>query len=231
MQEIENLPDDFAPLSWYRGDDSVFSAKAVGQESDNSRFAKRGRRSAQEAVTILDLLRQHFRSDKSKLWTWLAQWEKAYNNYSEARELLQRKVMAVLKEKTEYEVDDDKKQITPPLIYSNTAGYWLYKSSLESTSIQRHSYLNEDDIFADTQRGVVMYHNSILAEAPGAVEETKQNILAAYSDILKSEELKGVVNSTRNLKKAEEKVKPVIESVLLLGFILGRCSVCQRLGL
>ena len=76
-----------------------------------------------------------------------------------------------------------------------------------------------------------MYHNSILAEAPGAEEQTKQNILAAYRDILKSEELKDVVNSTRNLKKAEEKVKPIIESVLLLGFIPGRCSVCQRLGL
>ena len=95
LKEIENSPDDFAPLYWYRGDNSVFSAEAAGQESDNSRFAKRGRRSAQEAVTILDLLRQHFRSDKSKLWTWLAQWEKAYNNYSEARELLQREVVAV----------------------------------------------------------------------------------------------------------------------------------------
>ena len=76
-----------------------------------------------------------------------------------------------------------------------------------------------------------MYHNSILAEAPGAEEQTKQNILAAYRDILKSEELRNVFNSTRSLRKAEEKVKPVIESILLLGFIPGRCSVCQRLGL
>lgn len=230
LREIENSPDDFAPLSWHRGDNSVFSKKEARQEDKNSRFAKRGRRSAQEAVTILDLLRQHFRSDKSKLWTWLAQWEKAYNNYSEARELLQRKAVAILENRTGYKVVD-KKQITPPFLYSHAAGHCLYKLALDSTLSPRYSYFNEDDIVADTQRGVVMYHNSILAEVPGNEEQTRQNMLAVYRDILKSEELGNVLNSTRNLKKAEEKVNPIIESILLLGFIPGRCSVCQRLGL
>lgn len=231
LKEIENSPYDLAPLSWYRGGNSVFSAKEAGQEKENSRFAKQGRRSAQEAVTILDLFRQHLKSDKSKLWTWLTQWEKAHDAYLSDRKPLQRKVIAILENRTGYGVVDAREQATPPCLYAHVAGYWFYKSALDLILSPGHSYLNEDDIVADTQRGTVTYRNSILAEAPGNEEQTRQNILAAYHDIRTSEELSNVVNSTRNLKKAEEKVKLIIESILLLGFIPGRCVVCQRLGL
>lgn len=231
LKELESSPYDLAPLSWYRGNNSVFSVKEVGQESENSRFAKRGRRSVQEAATILDLLRQHFRSDKSKLWTLLAQWEKAHDAYLADRKSLQRKAVTILGIRTSYKVIDSKEQATPPFLYAHVAGHWLYKSALDHTLSLGHSYLNEDDIVADTQRGVVTYRHSILAEALGNEEQTRQNILTAYDDIRTSEELRNVFNSTRSLRKAEEKVKPVIESILLLGFIPGRCVVCQRLGL
>jgi len=157
LREIENSPDDFAPLSWHRGDNFVFSKKEARQEDKNSRFAKRGRRSAQEAVTVLDLLRQHLRSDKSKLWTWLTQWEKVHDAYLADRKLLQRKAVAILENRTGYKVVDAKEQITPPFLYSHVAGHWLYKSALDSTLSPRHSYFNEDDIVADTQRGVVTH--------------------------------------------------------------------------
>jgi len=231
LKEIENSPYDLAPLSWYRGDDSVFSVKDTEQEKENSRFAKRGRRSTEEAVTILDLLRQHLKSDKSKLWMSLAQWEKAHDAYLADRKSLQRKAVAILENRTGYKVVDSKEKVTPPFLYSHVAGHWLYKSALDPILSPQHSYPNEDDIVADTQHGTVTYRHSILAEAPGNEKQTWQNILAAYRDIDKSEELRNVVNSTRSLKKAEEKVKPVIESILLLGFIPGRCNVCQRLGL
>lgn len=75
------------------------------------------------------------------------------------------------------------------------------------------------------------YPDSILAEAPKKEEQTRQNLIAAYRDIRASAELKRVIRSTMALQRAEEKIKPVIEDILLLDFISGRCSVYQRLGL
>ena len=136
LREIENSPDDFAPLSWHRGYNFVLSKKEARQEDKNSRFAKRGRRSAQEAVTVLDLLRQHLRSDKSKLWMWLAQWEKAHDAYLADRKSLQRKTVAILENRTGYKVVDNKEQATPPFLYSHVAGPWLYGSALNPTPIK-----------------------------------------------------------------------------------------------
>jgi len=222
---------DLAPLSWYRGDNSVFGENQSAEESKYSRFTKRGRPSVKDGVTMLDLLRQHLKGDKTKLWTLLAQWGKAYNTYLVDRGLLQRKVITVLENKTGYKVVDAKDPIIPPLIYSHVAGDLLYKSALDSVEDFGRTPLNENDIVAETERGVVTYHNSILTEAPGNEEQTRQNLIAACRDIKISVELKRVLRSTIALQQVEEKVKPIIESILLLDFIPGRCSVCQRLGL
>lgn len=230
LKDFEHIYD-LAPLSWYRGNKSVFGENQLAEESKYSRFTKRGRPSVQDSVTMLDLLRQHLRSEKTKLWSLLAQWEKAYNTYLVDRGLLQRKVITVLGDRTGYKVVDAKDPIMPPLIYSHVAGDLLYKSALDSVEDFDRTPLNENNIVADTERGVVTYHNSILAEAPGNEQQTRQNLIAAYCDIKISAELKRVLRSTMALQQAEEKVKPIIESILLLDFIPGRCSVCQRLGL
>lgn len=222
---------DLAPLSWYRGNNSVFSENQVARESKYSRFTKRGRPSFTDGVSMLDLLRQHLRGDKTKLWTPMVQWEKVHNTYLIDRGLLQKKVINVLESRTRYKVVDAKDPITPPLIYSHVAGDLLYKSALGSVEDFGRTPLDENDIVPETGRGIVTYHNSILAEAPKNEEQTRQNLIAAYRDIRASAELKRVIRSTMVLQRAEEKIKPVIEDILLLDFIPGRCSVCQRLGL
>ena len=220
---------DFAPLSWYRGDNSVFSEPKSLEESKHSRFTKRGRPSAKDSVTMLDSLRQHLRGDKTKLWTLLAQREKVCNTYLIDRGLLQRKVITALESRTGYKVVDAKDPVKPPLIYSHVAGDLLYKSTLDAVEDSGRAPLNENNIVAETERGIVTYHNSILAEAPGNEEQTRQNLIAAYHDIKVSVELMRVLLSTIALQKAGEKAGPIIESILLLDFIPGRCSVCQRL--
>lgn len=188
-----------------------------------------GRKSATETTTVLDLLRQHLKTDK--LWKWLAQWEKTLGSHLANREALQRKVVTVLEEKTGYKVIDDRDAAAPPFLFSHTTGHLLYKSAMDSAFGSGHSGKMEDNIVADTQKGAVTYHNSILAVAPGHEEDTRSNILDAYREFLASDELMNVIITFRTLKESVTRVRQAVEEILLLGFIPGQCNICRRLGL
>ena len=230
LKNLELPHSDFAPLSWYRGNDSIFVTNGfTAQKSESARFAKVGRKPAHEATTVLDLLRQHFKNDR--LWKWLADWEKLLISHLADRKALQRKAVAILEDKTGYKVIDNRDKVTLPFLYSHTAGHLLYKSALDSAFGSGHSGNMEDDMIADTQRGAVTYHNSILAEAPDHEEVTRSNILAAYRELLSSYELMHVLNTFGILKESVTRVRQAVEEILLLGFIPGQCDVCRRLGL
>ncbi len=230
LKDLEIPHSDFAPLSWYRGNDSIFvTNEFTAQKSESARFAKVGRKPAHEATTVLDLLRQHLKNDK--LWKWLAQWEKRLASHLADREALQRKVVAVLEEKTGYKVIDDRDVVASPFLFSYTTGHLLYKSAMDSAFSSGHSGKMEDNMIADTQRGAVTYHNSILAEAPDHEEVTRSNILAAYRELLSSYELMNVINTFVILKESVTRVRQAMEEILLLGFIPGQCNICKRLGL
>lgn len=230
LKDLELPHSDFAPLSWYRGNDSIFMAtESIEKEDERYQSFKVGRKSTTKTTTGLDLLRQHLKNDK--LWKWLAQWEKELAAHLADRKALQRKVVAVLEEKTGYEVFDDREKVAPPFLFSYIAGHLLYKSALDSAFGVRRSDNMENDIIADTKAGAVTHHHSILAEARGHEEQTRRNILAAYQEILSSDELKHVINTFGILKDLAAKAKQAVEEILLLGFIPGQCDVCRRLGL
>ena len=230
LKDLEIPHSDFAPLSWYRGNDSIFvTNEFTAQKSESARFAKVVRKPAHEATTVLDLLRQHLKNDR--LWKWLADWDKLLISDLADRKALQRKAVAILENKTGYKMLDNSDVAVPPFLFSYTAGHLLYKSALDSAFGTLRNDNMEDDMIADTQRGTVTYHNSILAEAPDHEEVTRSNILAAYRELLSSYELMNVINTFGILKESVTRVRQAMEEILLLGFIPGQCNICKRLGL
>jgi len=190
--------------------------------------AKEAGRPTTASTSITDLLRQHLRNDR--LWKSFVQGDKAYGAHIKDRIALQRMTVFLLERKTGYQMTD--KPNTPPtFLYSYTTGPAVYGVVLGmALGITSKSNL-KDDIAADTQAGTVTYRNSILAEAPGNEVNCRHNILAAYSDLLKSPEIQKVKNSYEYLNEFTIKVRQAVEEISMLGYVPGNCNVCRRLGM
>jgi len=229
LTSLDYPPVDYAPLSWHQGDDSIFSSTRSPELEEESRQSSRaGRRAAKKVTTAHDLLKQHLKNDR--LLKHLAQWEKALPSHLASRKAMQRKLVAIIGEKTGFKVVDT--GISRPFIYFYTAGHLFYKSALNSAFGLRHDGSFEDDIIADTGAGTVRYQvGSILAEVPGREDETRLNLLAAYREFLLSPELTQVVDTFDTVAEAAAAVRQATEELLLLGFIPGQCHICKRLGL
>lgn len=230
IRSLESHRNDFAPLSWNQGVKSIFTWDGRVEDLGYiTGFSSRRRGGNIKAVpTSIDLLRQHLKGDKVR--NTLIQWEKAYLSHIAARVSLQRKVMAILRDKTGYELFD-KPSEPPPYLFSYTAGSILYQD-IVGLAVGLHTKSDlEKDIIADNQDGTVKYHGSILARAPGKERSCRDNILEAYRELLKSAEYRLAGNSYQELDKLAVKAMQAIEEIVLLGYIPGQCRVCQRLGM
>ena len=218
---------DFAPLSWHEGSNSIFTP--IG-ELDSSMYtlgvAQEAGRPAAANTTVTTLLRQHLRGDR--LWKSLIQGDRAYRAHIADRIALQRKTVLLLKQKTGYRMTD-KSEISPPFLYSYTAGPAIYGAVLRKALGEMVRSDLEDDIIAEA--GTVKYHHSILAEAPGNDVNCRNNILAAYNELLESPESQKVSDSYKYLNECTIKVRQAVEEISMLGYIPGNCNVCRRLGM
>ena len=230
IKGLESHRDDFAPLSWNRGVKSIFTwdgrVEDLGYSPGISVCKHNG--NVRAASTAVDLLRQHLKDDKIRKT--LVQWEKAYIAHIAARVSLQRKVIAMLRKKTGYEVFDRPPE-TPPYLFSYTAGSILYKDIIGlALDLRTRSDLEKGTVI-DSRDGTVIYHNSILAKAPGNERSCRDRILEAYRELIKSNEYKQVESSYKELDKLATKAKTVVEDIVLLGYIPGQCRICRRLGM
>lgn len=227
---LDSHRNDFAPLSWHQGAKSVFTWDGIVEDLGYIPGISAGRRGSniREASTAVDLLRQHLKGDKVR--SILVQWEKAYIAHIAARVSLQRKVVAMLRGKTGYDVFDRPPE-SPPYLFSYTAGSILYQDII-GLAIGRHTKSDlEKDIIADSQDGTVKYHDSILAKATGDERSCRDRILEAYRELIKSEEYRLVGSSYRELDRLAVKARQTAEDIVLLGYIPGQCRVCRRLGM
>ncbi|MFC2019348.1 hypothetical protein ACFLU4_05275 [Chloroflexota bacterium] len=229
VKNLESPRDDFAPLSWYEGDNSIYKAFVrVENLSFTAGVVKEAGRPIAASVTVIDLLRQHLKSDK--VWKLLVQWEKVHTAHIADRVDLQRKMVCLLEQKTGYKLVD-KPDIASPFIYSYTTGPILYKAILGLALGSRIKSEIENDIVADAKAGVVKYQGSILASAPGNEKKCRNKLLVVYKELLKSPELEQVASSYKNQNEWAVKVKQAANEIMLLGFIPGQCRVCKRLGM
>jgi hypothetical protein len=230
LANLKVPPKDWAPLSWYRNGESIFS-------EDNRSMARGQSHEVYPTVTdagdqfdmVEDMLKQHLRNDK--LWKILARHEKAYASHRLERIALQRKVVALLQKETGYKLEEGN-DVRPPFLYSYTTGDLFFKMTLRYT----FGYNAPDDwqgkIVVDTSGGHVRYHpGTILAEVPGKEKECRQKLLDAFGKMQDLPELATVVNTFRELEAATLRARQAMEEVLVLGLVPGQCKVCRRLGM
>ena len=229
IESVALPQDDFAPLSWYEGNDSIFTLVwQMNNPGNTTGFAGTKGRPSGDSTTAKDVLRQHLKNDK--LWKLLVQWDKAYTSHISDRTALQRKIVSLLEQKTGYKMVH-RANNTPPFLCSYTTGPAVYKAVLNLAFNSSTKSDLEDDIVIDIQTGMVKYHNSILAKAPGNEEVCRYNILGAYRESLESPEFENARSSSKPLDEWVIKTKQAAEEISMLGYIPGNCSVCKRLGM
>ena len=229
IRKLELPTNDRAPLSWHEGEKSIFKITWNLKELTGVHGIsfKKGRPSASSVLTD-DLLRQHFRNDKT--WKLLVQWEKAHLEHINDRLTLQDKLVSSVEQKTGYHLVDREKDESS-YVYSYTTGPILYEAALESALKTGSKYNLEADVKADPNSGEVHYRHSSLAKAPRDKEGCRENILTAYNELLQSSAMEHVVASYTGLLEISAKARQAIEEINLLGYIPGSCNVCRRLGM
>ena len=229
MRSLEIPHNDYAPLSWHEGERSIFKRTYNLKELTGLHGIsfKKGRPLA-SSVLVDDLLRQHFRNDKT--WKLLVQWEKAYLDHINSRLNLQEKLVSLVEQKTGYHLVD-RKNNESSFVYSYTTGPILYEAAIESALKTGIKYNLEADVKIDLDSGEVRYRGSSLAKAPGNEEECRKNILRAYEELIEPSAIEHVVTSHTGLSEIAAKAKQAVEEVNVLGYIPGSCNVCRRLGM
>jgi len=229
LSSLTMSPVDFTVLSWHHGSDSIFAVYDKAKEMNRK----------EQAITVIgkvninrstktDLLKEHLKNDR--LWKILAQRERDYDENSQARVALQRKIVNIVEKQTGYKFDDGNK-LSTNFIYSYTTGDLFFKSILQKAFGDRLTINLEKNIHADVSRGTVQYHGSTLAQVAGNEEGCKKNLLVALRKLQHSKEISQVVETNRALVESNEKAKQAVELLLLLNFVPGQCQICQRLGI
>lgn len=232
LQELEKIfssvmvpEQDFAPLSWHEGQDSVFSALQGADLGHSGGTPKSGK----GELTLRLLLKEHLRNDSS--WKVIDQWEKANAAHLRARIALQLKTKATLEKKTSYNWKAVGNDAPMPFVVPYTTGPVFFKAVLvhtfggtQSSGLEKEIVVNQPD------NGAVSYHSSVLAMAPGNEEQTRKNLLAALAELKASPEAASVFETYRALVEATSKAHRSIREIMLLGMIPGQCQICRRLG-
>jgi hypothetical protein len=229
LLDLQVPSHDWAVLSWYEDGESIFSESNLDTEDASEDEVGRDSKDSDGQVDMVeDMLRQHLRNDK--LWKTLARRKQAYVSHRSARIALQHKVADILEGETGYELEA-RGDVPPPFLYSHTTGDLFYRMTLQRAFGDRKNDAWQDDVVVDISGNSVKYHNSILAESPGAADECRKNLLKAFRKMQTLPEVTRVVNTYRELEESTFKAKQAIEEIRLLGLIPGVCKVCRRLGM
>lgn len=223
---IEVPAKDWAVLSWYQGEESIFEKNLQVDSAVGSSDKGQSGTDTREIIEQ-EMLREHLMRDR--LWRVLAFREKVYNSHRTDRIMFQRKIITILEEATGYKLVEQ--NATPePFLYSYTAGDLFFKMSLRWAFGDKNTdWLNE--IIADNKTGNVSYHHSTLANSRGREEECRNKLLAAFKQMQSLSESIVIVGAYTELEEATLKSRRVIEEILALGIIPGQCKVCRRLGM
>jgi len=229
VRSLELPTNDCAPLSWHECEKSIFKRTYNLRELTGVHGIsfKKGRPSVSSMLTD-DLLRQHFRNDKT--WKLLVQWEKVYLEHINDRLTLQEKLVSLIERKTGYHLVDREKDESS-FVYSYTTGPILYEAALESVLKIGSKYNLEADVKVDPNLGEVRFRHSSLVKDPGDIESCRDNIIMAYKELLESPAIKNVADTYNNLSESGAKARQAVEEINLLGYIPGSCNVCRRLGM
>lgn len=172
------------------------------------------------------LIQEHLKGDP--LWNSLNIWRKALAAYVDDRWKLETRCAQLLVEKTGYKLVD--RSDKPPFLYAWTILDLVCQLVLNKSSIIEKAKNLEDMLVADTEDGVVWYNKKKLAEAPGAEEQCKENILTALDKTFELSEAEKIRVSYQELVVANINARKTVADILLMELVPGECRVCRRLG-
>jgi hypothetical protein len=129
--------------------------------------------------------------------------------------------------------------MTPPYLYSESI-YSLFKfilgglvSSMKAETDQKIKPAADlkNEIRTNTVSGDVRLRGVIIVECPGQENKYQKKILKAIGVFLKSQEIKELTLTGRQLADVSKTLKESLREIQLLGLVPGRCRICRRLGL
>lgn len=155
FEELDSLkaslglpPEEFAPLSWQRGKNSVFETLQGGQEHS----AEIKQKDEASDNPRRKLLREHLKN--SRLFTVIAQRNRAYNAHMEERKELQRSIILLLQQNRKYRVTDTADDV--PYICSYTTGDPLYREVLHHAFHADNKSDYKEDFSIDSPKAVLL---------------------------------------------------------------------------
>ena len=177
-----------------------------------------------------ELLGEHLK--RTRTWTMLGQWRKAFSEHILARVMLERKAAVLLKEKTGLELVD-----LPPeqgsYLMSAFAIPLMYDAALHTALGIDDGKDLEPEIMVYLENGEVIYRysNMPIAHVPGAEAECRQQIIEALTELKASAETKEVADTYVKVVELTGKTRRNVEELTLVGLIPGQCRACRSLGL
>jgi len=177
-----------------------------------------------------ELLGEHLK--RTRTWTVLGQWRKAFSEHILARVLLKRKAAVLLKEKTGLELFD-LPQEQGSYLMSAYAMPLLYDAALRAALGIDDGKDLEPEIMVCLENGEVIYRysNMPIAHVPGTEEKCRQQILKALTELKASAETKEVADTYAKVVDLTGKTRLSVEEMTLVGLIPGQCRACHSLGL
>jgi len=232
LEEIKSalqMPPSNVEVPWKQDDSSltvqlpVAKFSYVSEQKKEVSFQHKG-------SLIYELLKEHMKRDK--MWRHLHQWKTAMAEHIHARVMLKRRAAVLLEEKTGLKLFDRPPEQGPYLL-SYVAISVAYDAALTATLGIPGREISDSDIVAYPEQSEVAYRSSnspIARSAPGEVESCREKILEAIAELKTSDEAKEIAATYKKLEESTRRAERAVEETLMLGFLLGQCRVCRRLG-
>jgi len=178
-----------------------------------------------EDSLIWKLLTEHLGVDSPL--TRISAWTKALGEYLDKMKALNLQIVDLLKEKTGLDIIKytyEKKPSIPILfqqIVDNLFPVFVNRATgiLDRTDPEHNLKINGDG-YLNGQLGWLSQDGALILD----------NIVQAISDIQQSREFQQIKSSYPHVQQITRKFRDEFEELSLLGFIAGRCRVCEKLG-
>jgi hypothetical protein len=182
-----------------------------------------------ENTALWELLREHLA--RERVWSAIRNWREALISHMSARIEMELAIKMVIESETGYRVStaslNNKK---PEVVYDLTVKLFYTVQIRKALGIRDET--NPQDRIAANDDGYVRHGEggSEIAYCPGKQNECREALITAFNKIPDLPEMKNVITTEIELKKASSKLKRLLEDIRLMGLVPGRCRICSRIG-
>lgn len=177
----------------------------------------------------MELLREHLKGER--LWKSLNEWKTALTQHIQARSALQTLARILLERNTDCEVITDTGKARPEAFIAPFAVRVFYQAALSQVLAFPDQIKLEERLTVSAPYVRLGDGGQVLARAPGSEERCGARMIEVLGELVRSPEAAEAASTCRALETLIPRAKQPFEEISLLGLVLGRCRVCQRLGM